>query len=107
MLARISLRQKVTALLLALSLGPLAIAGFVNQNRAVTSGKAAVGQRHAQAARFASHGYEDLFQSIGQDLSALGKRLPPHVFDPLRLDPEQPGAVPHLPVWRERAEARR
>ncbi len=85
MLARISLRQKVTVLLLSLSLGPLVITGFVNQNRAVESGKSAVGQRQAQAARFAAESYEDLFSSSEEDLKFLGRRLSPSTFDAPRI----------------------
>jgi signal transduction histidine kinase len=103
MLARISLRQKVTALLLALSLGPLAIAGFVTQNRAVESGKAAVGLRHAQQARFAAYSFADLFESVTQDLQALGERLPPSTFDPQLIQARMgsTGSLSDLPAWRE------
>jgi signal transduction histidine kinase len=100
MLARISLRQKVTALLLSLSLGPLAIAGFVNQNRAVESGKASVGQRQAQAARFAAESYEDLFSSVEQDLRELAKQMTPKTFEPERARASMSTGDAYVPEWR-------
>lgn len=76
LLSRANLRTKVTLLLLALSLGPLLTSAIVNENRAVATGKAAVRERHAQAARFAAFAVSTLFEDIQRDVRMLATRFP-------------------------------
>lgn len=91
MLGRFSLRQKVTALLLALSLGPLAVVGFVNQNRAVEGAKHAVAKLHVQAARTAADRFADLFGTIEANLAVLADQLAS--AEPLPVEGAPPGVA--------------
>lgn len=81
LLSRANLRTKVTLLLLALSLGPLLTSAIVNENRAVATGKAAVRERHAQAARFAAFSVATLFEDIQRDVRLLARRFPADALD--------------------------
>lgn len=81
LLARFSLRTKVTVLLLALSLGPLLLAGTVNVNRAVERGKLSERLRFAQGAIFAAHAFADLADRLRKDVQLLARRFPVETFD--------------------------
>lgn len=80
-LARLSLRTKVTLLLLALSLGPLLLAGLVNVNRAVEGGKRGERTRYAQAATFAAANLDGLFTRAHGAVRHLARRFPVETFD--------------------------
>lgn len=80
-LSRLSLRTKVTVLLLGLSLGPLLISGIVHQNRAVASGKQAVRERYAQSARFAARAFDLRIEGFDRDVGLLATRFPVEALD--------------------------
>ncbi len=104
LLARFSLRAKVTVLLLALSLGPLLLAGLVNVGRAVQRGKISERLRYAQGAGFAAYAINDIFDRLRNDVRLLARRFPVESFDfegeGARLDVlHQPR--PTMPGWRD------
>ena len=102
-LARLSLRTKVTLLLLALSLGPLLLAGLVNVNRAVEGGKRGERTRYAQAATFAAANLDGLFTRAHGAVRHLARRFPVETFDfdgaarALKTD----GLRPTVGGWRD------
>lgn len=100
---RRSLRGKVLVLLLALSLGPLLVAGGVNINRAVEKGKQTERQRLAQAARFAAVSVTDLFARARQDVRLLARRFPVEAFDfdAAERAIERGGRLATLEEWRD------
>jgi hypothetical protein len=97
LLSRANLRTKVTLLLLSLSLGPLLISGIVNETRAVATGKAAVRERQAQAARFAAYTVNALFDDVLRDTQLLARRFPVDSLDPQAISARlsaSPGLLP-------------
>jgi signal transduction histidine kinase len=97
LLSRANLRTKVTLLLLSLSLGPLLISGIVNETRAVATGKAAVRERQAQAARFAAYTINALFDDVLRDTQLLARRFPVDSLDPAVISARlaaSPGLLP-------------
>lgn len=97
LLSRANLRTKVTLLLLSLSLGPLLISGIVNETRAVATGKAAVRERQAQAARFAAYTVNALFDDVLRDTQLLARRFPVDALDPIGISARlaaSPGLLP-------------
>lgn len=81
LLTRLSLRAKVTMLLLAISLGPLLVAGGININRAVEQGKRAERQRFAHLARFAAFAVNDLADEALIEVRLMARRFPVEAFD--------------------------
>lgn len=81
LLTRLSLRAKVTMLLLAIGLGPLLVAGGININRAVDQGKRAERQRFAHLARFAAFAVTDLADEALIEVRLMARRFPVESFD--------------------------
>jgi signal transduction histidine kinase len=83
---RFKLRSKVTALLLALAVGPLVVNGLVSENRAIDSGKRAARQHYAAAARHVAESTDRLFEQVRTDVAVLARRFPVEQirFDNLR-----------------------
>ena len=76
MIGRVSLRIKVTVLLVALSVGPLIVNGLVNTFRAVGHGKRTARDHYSQAVNLTADRVDALFDWIAVDLTSLGTLLP-------------------------------
>jgi signal transduction histidine kinase len=74
-LSRVSLRAKLTVLLVSLSVGPLLLSGLVHEHRAVTSGKSAVRARVAQTADFAAASIQVLVEDLQRDVRLMSARF--------------------------------
>ncbi|MCA9538854.1 MAG: HAMP domain-containing protein [Myxococcales bacterium] len=101
---RMSLRTKVTVLLLAISLGPLLVAGVINIDRAVERGMRSERQRFAQSARFAAFAFADLFTRVSADVRLMARRFPVESFhfDEVRRELDAGGGPrPTLDEWRD------
>lgn len=81
LITRLSLRAKVTGLLLVLSLTPLLIAGLVNVHRAVDRGKSAERLRYTQAARAAAQAFGALADRTLAEARVLARRFPIDAVD--------------------------
>lgn len=81
LLTRMSLRAKVTWLLLLIGLGPLLVAGGININRAVERGKQSERQRFAHLARFAAFAVNDLVDEALIEVRLMARRFPVEAFD--------------------------
>ena len=81
LLTRLSLRAKVTGLLLVLSLAPLLVAGVVNVHRAVESGKLSERVRYSQAARAAAQAFGALAERTLAEARVLARRFPIDAVD--------------------------
>ncbi len=80
-ISRLSLRAKVTLLLLALSLGPLLIAGMVNVNRAVEQGKKAERAHLSKVASYAAREVQTLLTRSHRAMANLAHLFPVEDFD--------------------------
>ena len=80
-LSQLSLRFKVTVLLLGISLTPLLTAGFVNINRATERGKAAERTRFAQVAQHTAAAYSSLLNRTLRSVQRLARRFPVESVD--------------------------
>ncbi len=80
-LSQLSLRFKVTVLLLGISLTPLLTAGFVNINRATERGKAAERTRFAQVAQHTAAAYNALLNRTQRSVQRLARRFPVESVD--------------------------
>lgn len=81
LITRLSLRAKVTGLLLVLSLAPLLVAGLVNVHRAVDRGKHAERERYSQAARTAAQAFGALADRTLAESRVLARRFPVDAVD--------------------------
>ncbi len=103
-LDRLSLRAKVTLVLLAISLGPLLISGMVNVNRALDRGRKSEGAHFAQSAMSTAAAFDDLFEHVRMDLNTIAKRFPAENFnyDTIRASLRSgQGLRPSLDEWRD------
>ena len=81
LITRLSLRAKVTGLLLVLSLAPLLVAGGVNVHRAVERGKRTERTRYTQAARAAAQAFGSLADRTLAEARVLARRFPIDAVD--------------------------
>jgi signal transduction histidine kinase len=105
-LSRLSLRFKVTVLLLGISLAPLLTAGFVNINRATVRGKAAERTRFAQVAEHTAAAYDALLTRTLHTVQRLARRFPVEAVSFAKIARElDQGAGPRasLKGWRDAA----
>jgi signal transduction histidine kinase len=103
-LGRLSLRAKVTLVLLSISLGPLLITGMVNVNRALERGRKSEGAHFAQSAMSTAAAFDDLFEHVRMDLKTIARRFPAENFDfaAIRTDLRSgKGLRPSLDEWRD------
>lgn len=101
---RLTLRTKVVAVLLTISLGPLFIAGAVNIDRAVEQGKRTERSRFAQSARFGAHAFAQRFDRVRSDARLIASRFPRtgRVFDQARAAVDSGrGAIASIEGWRD------
>ena len=80
-LSKLSLRTKVTLLLLVISLGPLLAAGSVNVNRAMDRGKKSAAAHFGESATFTASAFADLFEHIRFQVRGTARRFPAERFD--------------------------
>ena len=102
-LDQLSLRAKVTLVLLTISLGPLLITGMVNVNRAMERGQKSEAAHFAQSAMFTAAAFADLFEHVRIDLNAIAQRFPAENFDfdAIRAEMDSgKGLRPSLDEWR-------
>ena len=83
---RLSLRTKVTIVLLVISLGPVLITGFVHVTRALERGEKSEAAHFAQSAQFASTAFSDLLNNATREVEALAQRFPAAKFDVNQID---------------------
>ena len=95
---RLSLRTKMTLILLVISLIPLSIVGFVSVDRASTRAKEEVQQQYQQAAQFAARLYEDRLQRLQREAQALAQRFPVDRLPLARLEAER-ASLTSIPGW--------
>ena len=103
-LKQMSLRAKVTLLLLVLSLTPLLVSGLVTINRAIEHGKKSEQLHFARSAQDSANAFADVFRQVSNDLQRVARRFPAKNFDFTALRQEinqQNGLRPTLEQWRD------
>ena len=75
MLNRLSLRAKVTILLLVLSLTPLLVSGVVTIERAIEHGKISEQQHFVRSSQATASAFGDIFQQVSLDLQRVARRF--------------------------------
>ena len=93
---RLSLRTKVTIVLLVISLGPVLITGFVHVTRARKREKSEAAH-FAQSAQFASTAFSDLLNNATQEVT-LAQRFPAAKFDVSKIDKRLNAAKGYFPT---------